>query len=158
MKPEEVLAKGKTIRGKRQVGLESQVKMFPTPSTLDSIDRKGMRPSRAATNRKTGYLSEMVRMLPTPTNSMVTMADMEQAKYAGNSGKRPSYQEAKMLPTPQAGANNPAAHNAMSGDFKTKLCEKLGMPITGQLNADWVELLMGFLRGFTEIGSKEYLE
>lgn len=39
--------------------------------------------------------------LPTPTSSMVTMADMEQAKYAGNGGKRPSYQEAKMMwPTP----------------------------------------------------------
>lgn len=38
---------------------------------------------------------------PTPTSSMVTMADMEQAKYAGNGGKRPSYQEAKtMWPTP----------------------------------------------------------
>jgi hypothetical protein len=26
-----------------------------------------MRPSRAATNRKTGYLSEMIKMYPTPT-------------------------------------------------------------------------------------------
>jgi len=33
---------------------------FPTPSTMDTIIRKTMRPSRAATNRKTGYLSETI--------------------------------------------------------------------------------------------------
>jgi hypothetical protein len=42
--------------------------MLPTPTTMDHIDRKGMRPSRAATNRKTGYLSEMIKMYPTPTS------------------------------------------------------------------------------------------
>jgi hypothetical protein len=41
--------------------------LLPTPTTMDHIDRKGMRPSRAATNRKTGYLSEMIKMYPTPT-------------------------------------------------------------------------------------------
>ena len=40
---------------------------LPTPNTMDHIDRKGMRPSRAATNRKSGYLSEMIKMYPTPT-------------------------------------------------------------------------------------------
>ena len=34
--------------------------LWPTPSTMDNIERKGMRPSRAATGRKTGYLSESV--------------------------------------------------------------------------------------------------
>jgi hypothetical protein len=42
---------------------------LPTPTTMDHIDRKGMRPSRAATNRKTGYLSEMIKMYPTPVVS-----------------------------------------------------------------------------------------
>src|SRR5210317_2486960 len=35
---------------------------LPTPNTMDHIDRKGMRPSRAATNRKSGYLSEIIKM------------------------------------------------------------------------------------------------
>jgi hypothetical protein len=43
--------------------------LLPTPTTMDHIDRKGMRPSRAATNRKTGYLSEMIKMYPTPVVS-----------------------------------------------------------------------------------------
>jgi hypothetical protein len=43
--------------------------LLPTPTTMDHIDRKGMRPSRAATNRKTGYLSEMIRNIPNVSNS-----------------------------------------------------------------------------------------
>jgi hypothetical protein len=48
------------------VSLPDFVGRFPTPSTMDHIDRKQMRPSRAATNRKTGYLSEMIGLFPTP--------------------------------------------------------------------------------------------
>jgi len=49
------------------VSLPDYVEMFPTPSTMDHIERKGMRPSRAATNRTTGYLSEEVTRWATPT-------------------------------------------------------------------------------------------
>ena len=52
-----------------QIMLPAFVKLYPTPTTMDHIDRKGMRPSRAATNRKTGYLSEMIKMYPTPVVS-----------------------------------------------------------------------------------------
>ena len=50
------------------VSLPDFVGRIPTPSTMDHIDRKHMRPSRAATNRKTGYLSEMIGMWSTPTS------------------------------------------------------------------------------------------
>ena len=49
------------------VSLPDYVEMFPTPSTMDHIERKGMRPSRAATNRTTGYLCEEVTWWATPT-------------------------------------------------------------------------------------------
>jgi len=53
--------------GTTMPNLATQVQqMLPTPNTMDHIQRDGMRPSRAATNRKTGYLSEMTKMLPTP--------------------------------------------------------------------------------------------
>ena len=58
----------------------------------------------------------------------------------------------KLWPTPQAGAQNPAAHNAMSEDFKTKLCAAWGIPTTGQLNPQWVEWLMGYPVGWTDLG------
>lgn len=52
--------------GTTLLGAVRRSTMWPTPSTMDHIERKGMRPSREATNRKTGYLSEMV-VWPTPT-------------------------------------------------------------------------------------------
>lgn len=39
----------------------------PTPNTLDTIDRTGLRPSRIATNRKSGYLTEIVPLASCPT-------------------------------------------------------------------------------------------
>jgi hypothetical protein len=53
---------------------------YPTPTALDHIDRKGMRPSRAATNRKTGYLSEMIKMYPTPVVSDNSLETIEKWK------------------------------------------------------------------------------
>lgn len=43
-----------------QERLAQQVKRLPTVTTMDQIERKAMRPSRAATGRRTGYLSESV--------------------------------------------------------------------------------------------------
>ena len=45
-----------SMRGIREKGYG----LLPTPNTMDYIVRKGMRPSRAATNRKSGYLSEII--------------------------------------------------------------------------------------------------
>lgn len=43
-------------------GLHSQaiLSSWPTPNTLDQVDRERLRPSRTATNRDSGYLSEIV--------------------------------------------------------------------------------------------------
>lgn len=43
------------------------VSSWPTPNTLDTIDRDGMRPSRIATNRDSGYLTEIVVRVAWPT-------------------------------------------------------------------------------------------
>jgi len=43
------------------------VSAWPTPNTLDTIDREGLRPSRIATNRDSGYLTEIVVRVPWPT-------------------------------------------------------------------------------------------
>ena len=68
---------------------------LPTPNTMDHIDRKGMRPSRAATNRKSGYLSEMIKMYPTPTQDS---ASERTKKY--KQGGTPLPLAVKMYPTP----------------------------------------------------------
>jgi hypothetical protein len=73
MSPQNVELRGNKLYNKKtgqqiQSSPEQWAKMgmLPTPNTMDHIQREGMRPSRAATNRKTGYLSEMAQLLPTP--------------------------------------------------------------------------------------------
>lgn len=67
----------------REIGLAMQARMasdhgwtpelcrwaagWPTPNATDFIEREGMRPSRAATGRQTGYLSEAVKDYAEPT-------------------------------------------------------------------------------------------
>ena len=99
-------------------------------------------------------LGQQVWMWPTPRSGKTTDENEEtwKARQAkGDVSTPPLTLAVKMFPTPQAGANNPAAHNAMSGDFKTKLCNSLGIPVTGQLNPTWVEWLMGFPSGWTDL-------
>ncbi len=96
------------------VSLPDFVGRFPTPSTMDHIDRKQMRPSRAATNRKTGYLSEMIGQWPTPTpwqqdesvENWTERREREKAKGRnGNGFGIPLDMAARMLPTPNSRAN-----------------------------------------------------
>ena len=51
-------------------------------------------------------VSGFVQRCPTPTASMMTTADMEQAKFSGSDKRRPTYQEAKAkserVPTPNS--------------------------------------------------------
>lgn len=45
---------------------------WPTPNTMDTVDRKQMRPSRAATGRETGYLTEALVDYATPQPARLT--------------------------------------------------------------------------------------
>ena len=60
-------------------------------------------------------MNALVKMYPTPTNSMVTTGDLEHARF--HSSKRPKYQSVN----------------------------------TGQLNPDWVEWLMGWPIGWSDL-------
>jgi hypothetical protein len=99
---------GQRMRG---TDLSTAAHMFPTPSTMDHIDRKQMRPSRAATNRKTGYLSEMIGNWPTPTPTPRNetepidqwLARREREKALGRNGNGfgiPLDMAVRMWPTP----------------------------------------------------------
>jgi hypothetical protein len=84
-------------------------------------------------------LQTAVKLLPTPTSSMATEADMEQAQY--HSSKRPTYQAAKLYPTMDRGAAKGR------GEKSAENRSRLG----GSLNPLWVEALMGYPPGWTEI-------
>ena len=48
---------------------------WPTPNTLDTVDRKAIRPSRVATNRASGYLTEDIlhlKDIPNPARLMAS--------------------------------------------------------------------------------------
>lgn len=91
--------------------LNDEVLLWPTPTVHGNHNAP-----KKGTNRGTG-LSTAVKHWPTPTASMETMSDMEQARFSHSSGKRPSFK-------------------GRSG---------------GQLNPQWVEWLMGYPIGWTEL-------
>ena len=103
---------------------ENECGLLPTPNTMDYIDRKGMRPSRAATNRKTGYLSEMITMYPTPTRGMYKQDVKDNGEYARNIKKKghqimlPAFM--KLYPTPTQD----------SASERTKKYKQGGTPLT----------------------------
>ena len=82
--------------------LSAQVKVYPTPSTRDwkdtpgmaqeAFDKSGKFRNRIDQLARTVYANARggKKTLPTPSASMVTMQDMEQARYAGNAD-RPKY-------------------------------------------------------------------
>jgi hypothetical protein len=147
---------------------------LPTPTAMDHIDRKGMRPSRAATNRKTGYLSEMIKMYPTPTQDS---ASERTKKYS--QGGMPLPMAVKMFPTPTAGCveggeqssrvemtekggfilrkkNKPEnTFGAKLSDAMLYLEKKEQTKLGGKLNPNFVEFLMGYPMNWTKIDPTE---
>ena len=110
-------------------------RMFPTPTSRDHKD-SGQNVNWEPIAKKF-RLAGVVQMLPTPSSG-------------GESGK-PHGIRGGSWPTPQHGSDNPAAHNAMSGDFKKAFCERAGIPMTGQLNPVFVEYLMGVPQEWTNL-------
>jgi hypothetical protein len=91
-------------------------------------------------------LQTAVALLPTPTQSMVTFQDFEQAKY--HSSKRPEYSKI-LLPTPKA--NKPEGYS--SPGFRPTLnqvvtCED--KPVSGSLCPEFVREMMGYPEGWLD--------
>lgn len=109
--------------GKMRHSLETMARKdsWPTPTAQDGN-------GRTYYNQRDGskVLSLLGRVqekttFPTPTSSMATVGDMEQARFAGNDSRRPSYKEANQT------------------------------TVEGSLNPDWVELLLGWPKGWTSL-------
>jgi hypothetical protein len=160
------------IKGKESGLLDS---MLPTPTTMDHIDRKGMRPSRAATNRKTGYLSEMIKMYPTPTAScqMDVVAPPETVlqnskgwtvtrkktgtKFGAKLNDVVNKIE-KMYPTPTARDHKDMGYQPTWKPSRDKSVPRIVLKNNkpgGKLSPNFVEFLMGYPQHWTKIDPTE---
>ena len=128
---------------------------LPTPTTMDHIDRKGMRPSRAATNRKTGYLSEMIKMFPTPAARDHKDSTISKSHQNRNSDSLPITMM-KMYGTPKAQDNRAALWDRGKGNLGEQVHGENNARATGgRLNPNFVEFLMGYPLNWTKIDPTE---
>jgi hypothetical protein len=145
-------AGARTPDGKRGARLTDIVKrpdLWPTPCATEA--RQGLQIRRSGKKGKQQSLSTAVRIFPTPTASMHTIQDLEQARY--HSSKRPPYQEC--YPTPAAtdwktGYRTDTAAGKEQREKRSKPLRDHQAP-GGQLNPTWVEWLMGWPLGWTDL-------
>lgn len=132
---------------KRELGwsqnLNDQVKLWSTPRANDA-EKRGM----ISADPRHGLPGAV--LWPTPTNSTATMADLIQAKFSGNNPGRPSYEDAKLWPTPAAQDAKNATLPPSQANRDTIPGAVLRSGLTGQLNPEWVEALMNFPIGWTD--------
>lgn len=155
--------------------LSAQVKLLPTPSTVDSGSYFNRSKSAGAAKRPTLGAMARYNLFPTPQASMMTMVvDMVQAQFAGidptwptpnatDGDKAPkcfargnlSLPEAvkrSMFPTPKSSPSDPDfARVNREGTGGDDLATAIARETNGSLNPTWVELLMGFPPGWTNL-------
>lgn len=124
---------------KRGLKLQSAARMWPTPTKQDGENNAG--PSQW--ERNTPPLNVAVKLWPTPT------ASTGGPEPEGKTGRKLATM-VKMWPTPLTAQTTKAGHNAISGRWKTAMAKAAGERVTGCLNPEWVEWLMGYPIGHTD--------
>jgi len=113
--------------------------LWPTPTLCGNHNLKGL-------SKTSGDgLVTAVKNYPTPTNSMVTIQDLEQARFSGGGGKRPKY--GNIFPTPTVNDSKKTG----SASQKERNSQALNVVVNGLLNPDWVEWLMGWPIGWSDL-------
>lgn len=135
------------------------VEMFPTPTTMDTVANRDL-DNQIATRAHLG-LAEYVRLWPTPrANSGVSRKP--------GTGGRCLQEEARLFPTPSAtprGAHTGKNSGSVDQESNQRTSEKgvtYGATLqtvvgSGQLNPEWVEFLMGYPTGWTDLRDSETL-
>ena len=139
---------------------ETDVSLWPTPTA--SQDMKPIRP--LAPSEKNGTHGIMlvaavydagqknpICTFPTPTRFDATCGNLKGKEYTGTKHAMKLIQAAKMFPTP-------TAHNAKNATLPPSQADRDSIPgrliqegCSGKLNPQWVEWLMGFPPGWTDL-------
>ena len=145
---ERLHAKGQTISLAAQV---KNSKFWPTPQAHDCHKGDAQRVGRFGTKHGGRNLNDEVALYPTPCARDYRSPNSK--PFSGRGGGRKGEQlvnfVAHNFPTPTA-TNTKANH--MRGNDKGKARESRNYGATGQLNPEWVEWLMGWPRGWTDLG------
>ena len=128
----------------------------PTAAQRGMTSRTAGRPMEKSTNLGTQvYLAETA-LFPTPTRFDATAGDLKGKEYTGTKHAMKLIQAANLWPTPTAreykGGRNPetlAAKGRLPSNTLSDSVKSAGG--VGQLNPDWVEWLMGFPLGWSEV-------
>jgi hypothetical protein len=127
--------------------------MWPTPT---STERSGINPKTG----KGGGLSKAVKMWPTPTQDSAT----ERTKKYSQGGKplTLAVKEAQMWPTPRAAIGMTMKLSQGMADLRHKKYLETEVAYQekapgGTLNPTWVEWLMGYPAGYTDLKDWEIL-
>jgi hypothetical protein len=143
--------------------LSTYIQMWPTPTTQDNVQVAGM--GKAKGNSKRGTtLGGAVRIWPTPTATFLGPATGEKLAQRIKNRKRPSFlSEAIVWPTPttsEAKSDTLNIQNRINKGKQIMLCHAVRMKPTqevptpqhgGSLNPMWVEWLMGWPLGWTDL-------
>ena len=129
------------------VGLGRLVQMWPTPRANDAEKRGNF----DLTNRRNG-LPGAVKLWPTPTANCSTGAGEQ-----GREGGLNIQTAVKKFPTPCASDNRDRGNAATPAikrrieNGKQVMLSMMVSNVSGQLSPDWVELLMGWPMGWTDL-------
>ena len=142
----------------------TDVQSWPTPTAADSYTGRLKSTQQKPGSMHSVNLSDAVAMFPTPTRFDAECGDLKGKEYNGQSRHAMKLiQAAKLYPTPTTGAGMCGG----TGNYQQlKALEEFGQ-ITeeerrsmaagngGQLNPTWVEWLMGFPLGWTDLNASE---
>ena len=139
-------------------GLLPKPLFFPTPTTQEKehnnmeITETGR--GKFIMNGKNSHsinLADTVRLFPTPRASDAEHGGPNQRDRQGNYALPGAVAH---WPTPRAG--NPGSRpNGKGGKILAEEVKRSVPQVSGQLNPDWVEALMGYPHGWTDINKKE---
>ena len=127
------------------VNLASAVTMWPTPDTM--CWRDGTRTRKEANGRHAMSLHHAVAMWPTPKASDAIMGMT--ARTSGRPLEKSTHLQAQVYVREQLWTTPCAADS--QGTTGGGNHRSLRTDVGGQLNPEWVELLMGFPAGWTDV-------